>query len=169
MVSETGIVIGSITLVVGTFAIEESINWIIGRAAKNAKAGRTVIRDIRASLRVVAALVVASGILGLTGAASEFTLLTFSGVGALATSLALQTSLSNIISGILLFHDGVIRLNDVVEYGAVKGRVVRVALRNTWIKSDSGTLAVVSNSNLSNGPLINHSATERLSKKYAIE
>ena len=43
------------------------------------------------------------------------------------------------------------------------------AAKSTPIKSDSGTLAVVSNSHLSNGPLINHSATERLSKKCAIE
>ena len=108
-------------------------------------------------------------ILSLTGLASEFTEITISGIGALAVSLALQNTLSNIISGILLFHDGVIHLNDTVEFGSVKGKVVRLALRNTWIKMDSGKIAVISNSQLSGGPLINHSATERLSKKYAIE
>jgi small-conductance mechanosensitive channel len=72
------------------------------------------------------------------------------------------------VSGILLFHDGVIHLDDTVEYGSVKGKVVRLALRNTWIKMDSGTIAVISNTVLSGGPLMNHSATARLSKKYAI-
>jgi hypothetical protein len=34
---------------------------------------------------------------------------------------------------------------------------------------DSGAIAVISNTSLASGPLINHSAAERLSKKYGIE
>ena len=120
-------------------------------------------------MRVIAVLVIVTVILSLTGLASEFTTITISGIGALAVSLALQNTLSNILSGILMFHDGVIHLNDTVEYGSVKGKVVRLALRNTWIKMDSGKIAVISNSLLAGGPLINHSATERLSRKYAID
>jgi len=97
------------------------------------------------------------------------TTLTISGIGTLAVSLALQTTLSNIISGILRLNDGVVHLNDTVEYGGVKGKVVRLALRNTWIKMDSGMIAVVCNSMLSSGPLINHTATAHLSRKYHIE
>jgi small-conductance mechanosensitive channel len=150
-------------------SVEEVVSFLIRRAAKAAGAGSTVIRDVGTALRVIAGLVILSGILRLTGLTSEFTTLTISGIGALAVSLALQSTLSNIISGILLLHDGVIHLNDTVEYGSVKGRVVRLALRNTWIKTDSGTIAVVSNSQLSSGPLINHTATARLSRRYAIE
>jgi small-conductance mechanosensitive channel len=120
-------------------------------------------------MRVIAVLVIVTVILSLTGLASQFTAITISGIGALAVSLALQNTLSNIISGILLFHDGVIHLNDIVEYGSVKGKVVRIALRNTWIKMDSGKIAVISNSLLAGGPLIIHSATKRVSKKYAID
>ena len=169
MASILELVIGAAFTVTGTLLIEEAISLIIRRAAKAAGASPTVIRDVATGLRVIAGLVILSGILSLTGLASEFTTLTISGIGALAVSLALQTTLSNIISGILLFHDGVLRLNDTVEFGSVKGRVIRLALRNTWIRMDSGLIAVVSNSNLSSGPLINHSATARLSKKYAIE
>jgi small-conductance mechanosensitive channel len=120
-------------------------------------------------MRIIAILIVIAGILSLTGLASEFTALTISGIGALAVSLALQNALSNVISGILLLYDGVIHIDDTVEYGNVKGKVVRLTLRNTWIKTDTGKIAVISNSLLSGGPLINHSATARLSKKYAIE
>jgi small conductance mechanosensitive channel len=156
------LVIGAAVAVAGTVLIEEIISSVIRRAAKSAGANPTVIRDIGTALRVIAVLVILSGILSLAGFASEFTALTISGIGALAVSLALQATLSNVISGILLFNDGAIRLNDTVEYGSVKGRVVRLALRNTWIKMDSGAIAVVSNSYLSGGPLVNHSATARL-------
>ena len=161
----TGIVVGTFI----TLLIEEGISRIIRRGAKKAGTSPTVIRDIGVAMRVIAVLVIVTVILSLTGLASEFTTITISGIGALAVSLALQNTLSNILSGILLFHDGLIHLNDTVEYGSVKGKVVRLAMRNTWIKMDTGMIAVISNSLLASGPLINHSATERLSKKYAID
>jgi small-conductance mechanosensitive channel len=161
----TGIVVGTFI----TVLIEEGISRIIRRGAKKAGINRTLIRDIGVAMRVIAVLVIVTMILSLTGLASVFTAITVSGIGALAVSLALQNTLSNILSGILMFHDGVIHLNDTVESGSVKGKVVRLAPRNTWIKMDSGKIAVISNSLLAAGPLINHSATERLSRKYAIE
>ena len=169
MISILELIIGVAVGATVTILIEEGINRVIRRSAKAARTNPTVIRDIGVAMRVIAVLVIVTVILSLTGLASEFTAITISGIGALAVSLALQNTLSNIISGILLFHDGVIHLNDIVEYGSIKGKVVRLALRNTWIKMDSGKIAVISNSLLAGGPLINHSATERLSKKYAIE
>ena len=159
-------------IVVGTFItvlIEEGINRVIRRGAKKAGTNPTVIRDVAVAMRAIAVLVIVTVILSLTGLASEFTTITISGIGALAISLALQNTLSNILSGILMFHDGLIHLNDTVEYGSIKGKVVRLAMRNTWIKMDSGKIAVISNSLLAAGPIINHSATERISKKYAID
>jgi small conductance mechanosensitive channel len=169
MVSILELAIGAAVGTVVTVLIEEVISSVIRRTAKVAGTSPTVIRDIVAAMRVIAILIILAAILSLTGLASEFTTLTISGIGALAVSLALQNTLSNIISGIFLLSDGVIHLNDIVEYGGVKGKVVRLALRNTWIKMDSGKIAVISNSLLSGGPLINHSATAHLSKKYAIE
>ena len=162
-------IIETVLLAASAFLIEEPLGFIIGRAAKRAGASSTLIRDIRVALRIIAILVVASGILSITGLASEFTALTISGIGAIAVSLALQTTLTNIISGFLLLTDGIVRVNDEVEFGSVKGKIVRVALRNTWIMSEDGKIAVISNSNLSNGPLINRTAVSRLSKRYEFE
>jgi small conductance mechanosensitive channel len=161
--------LGSVAIAVGIILASEVMGFAIRRTARKAGAGPTVLRDIRASLRVIATLLIVSQVLNLTGLASEFTALTVSGVMAVAISLALQTTLSNVISGILLFNDGVIRLDDTIEYSSTRGTVVRVGLRNTWIKTEEGTIAVVSNSSLSSGPLVNRSATERLNRKYQFE
>lgn len=169
MVSILGLIIVAAVTIAVPILIEEFISSIIKRAAKVAGTSRTLVRDVVSVMRIIAILIVIAGILSLTGLASEFTALTISGIGALAVSLALQNALSNVISGILLLYDGVIHIDDTVEYGNVKGKVVRLTLRNTWIKTDTGKIAVISNSLLSGGPLINHSATARLSKKYAIE
>ena len=159
----------SIVAGAGIIVIEELARVALTGGAKRAGAGPRVINDLGTGMRLIGAVAFVSVVLRVTGLASEFTALTISGIAALMVSLALQTTLSNVIAGMLLFHDGAVRLHDMVEFGGVKGKVERVAFRNTWIKTEAGTIVIISNSNLSNGPLIIHSATERLSKKYAIE
>ena len=160
-------VVGIAVTGAGIIAAEELISFLIRRAAKRARAGRTVLRDLGAGMRLIALLIILSNILSVSGLSSLFTTLTVSGVMAVAASLALQSTLSNVISGLLLFNDGVLRLGDSIAYSGTQGTVVRIGLRNTWIKTDEGHLAVVSNSSLSSGPLANLTATDRLSKKYA--
>src|SRR5271157_380335 len=111
MESELYLIAGSIVIVVATLLIEEGISFIIRRAAKLAKVRPSAIRDITVGLRIVAILVIISAVLGFTGLSSEFTSLTISGIAALATSLALQSTLSNMIAGILLVRDGTIRVD----------------------------------------------------------
>ncbi|MGA2199719.1 MAG: mechanosensitive ion channel domain-containing protein [Nitrososphaerales archaeon] len=163
------VVVGTLLVSVLIIAGIEFVTFFVKRAAKLAGAGRVLIRDLGAFARIIEVVLIAFTITRLSGLSSDFTTLTLSGIGALALSLALQTTLSNIISGILLLSDGVIHLGDVIEYSSVKGTVVRIALRNIWLKTDSGSIAVVSNTSLSNGPLVNHTAIERLKKKYAID
>jgi small-conductance mechanosensitive channel len=168
MVSDVYLVLGTIVIIAAVLLVEEGASFIIRRAAKVAKIRPVVTRDLVAGLRIIAVIVIISAVLGFTGLSSEFTSLTISGIAALIASLALQSSLSNVIAGIFLVNDGVVRIDDVIEYSGVKGKVVRIALRNIWIKPESGAIAVISNSSLSSGPLINYTAVDRLSKKFAI-
>ena len=168
--SDLFLLTGSVGLSILAIAGIELLSLVIRRAANAAGARPATIRDVRDGFRVIALLIAVSAVLSFTGLASEFTALTISGIAGVAISLALQNTLSNIISGILMIHDGVLKLGDSIEYGgSLKGKVVRVALRNTWIVMDDGTIAVVSNSNLSSGPLVNHTAKDRLRQKFAID
>jgi small-conductance mechanosensitive channel len=164
---DISIVVGIAVIAAGIFLTEEALSFVIRRIARRAGAGPTVTRDIGATLRIVAAALVLSNVLSYSGLSSFFTGLTVSAVVAVAVSLALQTTLSNVISGLLLFSDGLLRLGDTIEYSSARGKVVRIGLRNTWIKTEPGHYTVISNTQLSQGPLINHTASERLSKKYA--
>jgi small conductance mechanosensitive channel len=151
--------------IVGSYLIAELMIRIITRAAKRAHAPPALIRTVREGLSILWVVLAVTGVLSLTGVASEFSALTVSGLVGLAVSLALQTTLSNMISGVLLFNDGALRLNDVIEYNAVKGKVVKLALRNTWVRMDDGNIAIIGNSSLSSGPLVNLTAAKRLEKK----
>lgn len=162
------ILAGIVLFAVAVAAGEEALSFGIGRAAKRAGAVPTVTRDLQATLRVGAALVILSDVLSLSGLSSLFTGLTVSAIAAVAVSLALQTTLSNVISGVLLLNDGLVRLNDEIEYSGTKGKVVRIGLRSTWVKTEGGAIAAVSNSSLSGGPLVNKSAVGRLEKRYRL-
>lgn len=161
-------VTASFISVVFTVAVIELLSLVVRRAAKVAGATQGVLRDLTVYARLFEMIIAAFAVLQITGYSSILTTITFSGIAALAASLALQSTLSNIISGMLLLSDGAIHLGDSIEYSGVKGHIVRIALRNTWIRQADGSIAVVSNSQLSGGPLVNHTAVDRLTKKYKL-
>ncbi|MCI4337347.1 MAG: mechanosensitive ion channel family protein [Thermoplasmata archaeon] len=149
-----------------SLALIELISRGLQRVARRAGARGPTLRGIRDGLRLIWFAAAVSVVVAFTGLASQLTVLTISGIAGLVISLSLQAVFSNIIAGILLIRDGAIRIGDRVEYSGVKGRVARVALRNTWIVTDTGTLAIVSNSSLTSGPLINHTASQRLADEF---
>jgi len=151
--------------IAGSWLVGEVLIRLITRIARRAGASSDVVRTVRRGLSVLWVVLAAAGVLTLTGVTSEFSVLTLSGLVGLAVSLALKTTLSNIISGILLFYDGALRLNDQVSYGGINGKVVKIGFRNTWVSTDDGSIAIISNNNLAGGPLINQTAAERLQKR----
>ena len=150
-----------------------AIFWITGQliihgvrvAAKRAGVNRAQVRIVTEALTFVVIVLAVVAVVHVSGLTSEFTTLTISGMIAIALSLAVQTTLSNVISGILLLLDNTLRINDLIEYGGIKGEVVKIDLRNSWVKTAGGSLVIISNSQIANGPLTNHSAGERLLRK----
>jgi small conductance mechanosensitive channel len=152
-------------IIVGSALFTEALIRGLSRLVRRAGAHAGLARSIREGFTLIWITLTGVAILSVTGIASEFSFFTISGIIGLTASLALQNTLSNIISGVLLLSDGVLRLDDSVEYSGVKGVVVKIGLRATWVKTDHGDIAVISNNYLVNGPLINHTATQRLERK----
>jgi small conductance mechanosensitive channel len=142
--------------------------WLTRKIALRAGASRSVARTASQWIAVLMVVLAIVAVTSITGLSSEFTTLTVSGIVGLALSLALQTTLSNIISGILMLSDGVLRLGDDIEFGSVRGEVVKLSLRTTWIKKQDGTIVVIGNSNLAAGPILNYTARSRLERKLQV-
>jgi len=162
-------VLGSV-LIVALIALvgEGSARLIrqIGMRAGVKGSALVIVRDVARAIWIVVAIV---GVAFYTNLASHLTILALSTVGGLILSLALQATLSNVIAGLLMLQDGTLRVGDEITYSGVKGRVVRITLRTSWIMTMKGDLTVVSNSNLMGGPLTIHTATTRLVPKYHLE
>lgn len=140
----------------------------IARISLKAGASRGVANSVRQWMAVLMIILGVAAVLGLTGISSQLTTLTLSGIGGLAVSLALQNTLSNVIAGVLMLQDGVLRLGDEIEFGTIRGEVVKLSLRTTWVRRNDGVISVIGNSNLAAGPIINRTAKARLEKKLGL-
>jgi small-conductance mechanosensitive channel len=124
------------------------------------------VRTVRGTVTTIAAIIAAAAVFILIGPISLVSGLTFSAIVGLAITLALQTTLGNIIAGFILLQDRTIRMDDTITIGSVTGRVVRIGLVTVWVRIDDGSLATMSNSTLLAGPMINRSARDRLKGEY---
>lgn len=160
-------IVYSILAVALTVGLAEALFRIISKVGKIAGLTDSQLRTFREGYTLVWIGIIAAALIRITGLSSELTTLTISGIFGLAVSLALQNTLQNIISGILMFNDKILRLQDSIEFSGIKGTVTRIGLRNAWVKTADGTLVVISNTNLAGGPLVNHTAASRILKQHS--
>jgi small conductance mechanosensitive channel len=154
-------IVGSGVIVAGTGLVFAILRRVIQAIARHARAQPATVRGISDALTVLWLGLAAYLVVAFTGLASLFTILTISGIAGLALSLALQNTLTDMIAGVLLLNDRLIRLGDEISFGGVRGSVVRVAIRNVWIRTTEGNIAVIGNNNLRSGPLVNYTAARR--------
>jgi small-conductance mechanosensitive channel len=143
-------------------ALGETLAWAVRSLLLRAGSRRTTIRGVGEGIRATWIVLAGFAIASEAQLTSVLTILTVSGIVGLVVSLALQTTLSNIVSGVMLLRNQVLRLGDQISYSGVKGRVVRISLINTWIRTEEGNLAFVGNTSLLGGPFVNVTAKERL-------
>lgn len=164
-------VVEIVGVLVGTAVVGSLFARLVRTIALRAGASKAVANSARQWIGVLMIIGAVAAVAYLTGLSSEIATLTISGIAGLAISLALQTTISNVISGVLLLNDGIIRLGDDIQYGGpggVRGEVVKLSLRTTWIRTPAGVITVIGNSNLSAGPILNYSAKARLEKKLQV-
>ncbi len=83
------------------------------------------------------------------------------GVGGIAIALAAQKTLENILGGISIVFDGVVRVGDHVKVGDNEGLVEDVGLRSTRIRTSRRTLVSIPNGQLANLSLENISIRDK--------
>jgi small conductance mechanosensitive channel len=161
-------VVYSAVLVAATGLLVEGLIRLLVWDSKRRESPVLTQRTIRRLLRIVWLAIAANLVLGVFQIQSVLSVAAISGIAALAVTLSLQTMLSNMVAGLLLVRDGALRLGDEIEFSGVRGKIVMIALRNTWVVTEAGDIAIIGNSALQSGPLINHTATQRLIRRYEL-
>ena len=139
--------------------------WV-GDVLKRRAETPLLVRVLRLAITAVWVSLTIFGIDLALGGASFLPTLTFSAIAGVAVTLALQTTLQNIIAGFILLRGRFLRLGDVVQLAGVSGSVVSIGIVSVVLRLDNGALAIVSNSNLLSGPLVNFTAATRLAGEY---
>jgi len=83
------------------------------------------------------------------------------GVGGIAVALAAQKTLENVVGGISLAFDQVVRVGDSLKVGEVQGTVEDMGLRSTRIRTPDRTVVSVPNGQIANMTLENYSSRDK--------
>ena len=87
------------------------------------------------------------------------------GIAGLAVALALQPTLSNIFSGVSMILDKTLKVGDLVYLeGDTKGKVMKVGLRSTKIKTFDNELVIIPNATLADSKIQNVALPEPQSR-----
>ena len=124
------------------------------------------MRLIRIGTTIVWVAVAVFGISTAIGPVSVLSTLTVSAIASIAVTLALQTTLQNLVAGFILLRNSFLRVGDSVTISGIKGTVVEVGLVDTVLRTEDGTLVFMANSTLLSGPLLNATASQRLQGEY---
>ncbi len=108
---------------------------------------------------VVAALVLVLAILNLNQALTS--MLTGAGVSGLVIGLALQGTLSNTFSGIVLSVRKNIQIGNWIKSNGYEGEVVDINLRNTVVKEADNNIVLIPNKMMVENPIKNFSTTTK--------
>jgi small conductance mechanosensitive channel len=133
------------------------IGRMIERAARKARMDETVIRFIGSLSSIIMLLVVVIASLGCLGVdtTSLSAVLVASGF---AIGMALQGSLGNVASGVLLVFFRPFRVGDVIEVAGSLGKVVEIQIFNTILLSPDNVRIILPNSTITGGTIRNLSA-----------
>jgi small conductance mechanosensitive channel len=127
------------------------------------KVRQASIREI--TIKILKVVVIAIGFFVALGLLNLNTILTSvlagAGVVGLAVGLALQGTLNNTFSGILLSFLPELQIGDWIENNGYAGRVVEINLRSIVIREADNNYVVIPNSQVIDAPFKNFSRTSR--------
>ncbi|MBD1546310.1 mechanosensitive ion channel family protein [Roseibium aggregatum] len=90
------------------------------------------------------------------------------GVGGLAVALAAQPTLENLIGGIILYADRMVRVGEFCEFDDLAGTIETIGIRSTRIRALDRTVITVSNADLAKRKIINYSRRDQFHLKHRI-
>jgi MscS family membrane protein len=125
-------------------------NYLRRRLALRGRIGASSV--VHLGRRLLELLVICAGVLAglyLFGF-NPTTALAGLGIGGIAVALAAQKTLENIIGGVSIISDGVVRVGDTLKVGETLGIIEEVGLRSTRIRTRDRTVVSVPNGHLAN-------------------
>ncbi len=136
------------------------VTGMIVRASRRAKVDETLLGFLQNVVYLMLLIVVCIASLGCLGVDTTSLSAILAAAG-FAVGMALQGSLGNIASGVMLVVFKPFKVGDYVELAGTSGKVVEIQMFSTILLTPDNVRVVVPNGNITGGAISNYSAESR--------
>lgn len=153
------LIIGILIFVIGRWVAKFLVK-LVRKLMDRRNVDRTLSRfasNLLFSLLMAVVIIAALGQIGV----QTTSLVAIVGAAGLAVGLALQGSLSNLASGVMLIIFRPFKAGDYVEAGGVSGAAEEISIFTTTLKTPDNKRVIVPNSQITSGSIVNYSAEEK--------
>ncbi len=152
--------VGAIVILILGMAIAGWVSNIISKAMKKAKISTEVVTFVHSFIKIALKSVVVVAVIGTLGF-NVASLVTALGAATVAVGLALQDTLKNIASGLMVLINKPFKVDDYVSIGGFEGRVTKIDISNTHLLTTDNKEVIIPNANLTSGNITNYSSQEK--------
>lgn len=163
------IIIFTAIIIVAGFWISKLLVKLLKKILIRSKVDYTVVTFITSIVKVLLYFVVVIAALAEMGV-NVTSIITALGAGLVTAGLAMQSTLSNLASGVVIIINKPIKAGDIIEFEGLRGTVEEVKLFYTTLVSIDNHVITIPNSRLTDNNLVNLSTTDnrRLNLSYTI-
>jgi len=156
-------VVGALLILVIGRRVAKMLSALAGRGLLKARVDETLVPFVENLVYMAGLVFVVIAALAAVGVQTA-SFIAVLGAAGLAVGLALQGSLANFASGVLILIFKPFRLGDFVEISGVKGKVQAIHVFNTVLNSPDNIRIIIPNGQVTGGNILNYTAngTRRL-------
>lgn len=163
------VIIFTAIIIFGGYWASKLLLKILKKILLKSKVDYTVVTFITSIVKVLLYFVVIIAALAEVGV-NVTSIITALGAGLVTAGLAMQSTLSNLASGVVIIINKPIKAGDIIEFEGLRGTVQQVKLFYTTLVSIDNHVITIPNSRLTNNNVVNLSTadTRRLNLSYTI-
>ena len=152
-------IVGAIAILIIGRIVTSLLTGIISRLMKRATVDETLTRFIGKLTKIALLTFVIIAALGTLGVQTA-SFIAIIGAAGLAVGFALQGSLSNFASGVMLIIFRPLKVGDFVDAGGSTGVIEEISIFNTIMTTIDNKKVIIPNSQITAGSIVNYSAKE---------
>lgn len=151
--------IGAVLILIIGIWLSGVIAKFVGKAMLKGRIGETVVTFTQSFLKISIKILTVIAALGTIGF-NIASIITALGAATVAIGLALQDSLKNVASGIMILITKPFEVGDFIEISGLSGKVTKIDISNTHLLTRDNKEIIMPNSNVASGNIVNFSSQE---------
>lgn len=152
--------IGALIILIVGMWLAGLISKIVAKAMEKAKVGKEVVTFAHSFVKIGIKILIFVAVIGTLGF-NIASLVTALGAATVAIGLALQDSLKNIASGIMILVHKPFKVGDFLETNGLQGTVTHIDIANTYLLTLDNKEIIIPNSSMAVSNIINYTSKKK--------